>query len=337
MLQAMSHAMLDKPALQFHPELIQRLRLYVRRPIAHVLLYGPPGCGKFTLAKLLIAMHAQVAPSQVYKLQAHVYEAADREFRFLKSTCHFELDVAHFVGAAQQKALVEIVRELSKTMNVARNAYKIILLRNAQALSRSIQHQLRRMLETMYATARLILVSTSVDIFDDTLQSRLVTLRVSAVPTARLSRMLYLLPSISLMPDEMRAIVCDSDNNITASLLKCVLFQLNLPDEPRYIADQLWDIISTQTNPVLTIREYMRTMNALSVQWSDILRTIVARLLTKHSNSFDRQRIVLETWQYFTYMHAIQNNRELPLEQFLTTLASMLKHKRFEQPSSDWV
>ena len=150
--------------------------------------YGPPSSGKLTLARQLIAVHTHMPVALVERLTPHAYQLRDKEFPFYKTNVHFEMSVADFVPN-HQKALIELLQELSKTLNVSRNSYKIILLHEADQLSRPIQYQLRRMMEVFYTTCRLVFLSHSLDRLDQTLQSRFVCVRVPR-PRSELMRVL---------------------------------------------------------------------------------------------------------------------------------------------------
>ena len=139
--------------INFHPELNTYITNYGKcSDIMHTIFYGPPCSGKLTLVRKFISVHTSVDIQCNLRLCHH--KLKDTEFPFYKSSVHFEIDVNDF-SPSHQSQLMDLLQELAKTLNVSRNSYKIIVLSNAEKLSRKIQHQLRRMMELFYTTCRL--------------------------------------------------------------------------------------------------------------------------------------------------------------------------------------
>ena len=160
---------------------------------------------------------------------------------------HFELNVADF-SSHRQNALIELLQDLAKTLNVSRNCYKIIVMRNVELLHRPIQHQLRRMLELFYSTCRLLFVCHSLDCLDVTLQSRFVTIRVPA-------------------PSCIRSHTQDSMPTWLSERLQTY----NLPDIVEHVQGQLWTVLQRKTLPITLLRKWIRIVTMTHLPLVQIL------------------------------------------------------------------
>lgn len=173
------HFPYDHQHLVFHPSVRDMVRRYgERKEIMHTLFYGPPSSGKRAMAHWLVATHTGMPYNAIRQRRvAHSFQLKDRSYPFYKTSVHFEIHVQDY---PQQSAIIELLHELAKTRNVAHNTFKIILITDTDLLRRSVQLQLRRMMEMFYATCRLIFVCHALDRIDQTLQSRFVCVRVPA-------------------------------------------------------------------------------------------------------------------------------------------------------------
>lgn len=296
----------------------------------HTLFYGPPSSGKLTLARQLIAQHTQLPLSSVERLHRHTYQLRDKEFPFYKTPVHFEMSVADFVPN-HQKALIELLQELSKTLNVSRNTYKIILLREADLLSRPIQHQLRRMMEVFYTTCRLVFISHSLDRLDQTLQSRFVCVRVprprpemmewaeSTTPTITPTPTTPNNPSTPQTP-QTPPLTIDQWLNHQSSTMGPMYHQ-TIAD---HTVDQLWRALLRKTIPLPTFRKWIRLMTMTQLSPDDIVYRLLLKRISKTPAEATSYNAVVNYYlhQYERLKHA--NHGEIQLETLLCALHTSL-------------
>lgn len=160
-----------------HPQLMQQILNYANKTLVHTIVYGQPGTGKTTLVKALLSKHFHVPLTTLYKCSTLEYTWNNTTFKILRSNYHFEINVQHLTKI-QQQFIPEFILEISKTMNIFTNTYKIITFYNAEYLDKSIQHQLRRIMETQSGNCRLIFIVHNVVNIDDTIRSRCISIHV---------------------------------------------------------------------------------------------------------------------------------------------------------------
>ena len=300
-----------RPDLVYHPDLTAHLRTYAeRKEILHTLFYGPPGSGKMTLVRHLIAEHMHVPVATVQRTQPHVYRIKDREFPFYKTTVHFELNVADF-SPLRQNALIELLQDLAKTLNVSRNCYKLIVVRNVELLHRSVQHQLRRMMELFYSTCRLLFVCHTLDCLDVTLQSRFVTVRVPKPSCVR-----CLLPQRARSP----ATTLEPQAVSTTVWLADRLRAHELPDIVEHVQDQLWAVLQRKTMPIPSLRKWIRIVTMTHLPLVHILMHLYARMVARYPQEVQFHHDVYTMTNACMHLQAIGYRKEFQPELLLCRL-----------------
>ena len=322
-----------------HPSIVQKMVRYAQQPsILHTAFYGPHGSGKYSICLLLISKHMGVPIAAVQKVHGHTCSYKDKEYTFYKSQYHFEIDVAHFL-THQQKAIVEIIQDLSKTMNVSINRYKIIVVRNSELLTRGIQHQLRRMIETLYRTARLIFICHNIDKLDDTIRSRMLLISVptpDADVVAHIVRQNCRYDASLISDDALGKIVVRCDNNIHRALLSAYMAQANITDELQQIIDTMWRHITSAKNSMIAVRKLLRTITITRVPWADVLHGLIIKLYKHHAKRPDLIEGALETCCYYMYLYEVGYRKEVQLEILVISICELLWRKKL-QTYRDWV
>jgi guanylate kinase len=336
-IRSIAMSAVTKP-FDLHPTVRHMLSRYAEHSISHTLLYGPPGSGKWTLAKQFVAMHMQVPLCHIYRTKTHAHLEREKEHYYSKSTVHFEIDVRNFLPA-QQGVMVNILFELAKTVNVVLNRYKIIMLRNAELICRSIQQQLRMMMESMYSTTRLVFVCSNIDRLDDTLLSRMVCVRVPSPPEATL---LGFWRSRDFVEDDpstvasVRQHIRSHNSNITQMLLQHFL---TVPDEVTSLCNQIW-LLLKRSNPMPQLHEIVQKSNTIHIPWLGVVQLLMTtRVLPRWSEDAPEAAAAIAVWNKFAYTYAQDQRKECVLEQLFCTLCLMFKHKEveFEEPFGDWI
>lgn len=297
--------------LTFHPSICAIVDQYAQRgEIMHTLFYGPASSGKTTLARRLINVHTQHAPTTLLRRTHHTYRVKDRFFPFYKTSVHFEIDVADF-SPHHQKALIELLQELARTLNVSRNAYKLLLLKNTDLLSRAIQHQLRRMMELFYSTCRLVFLSHSLDRIDPTLLSRFVCVRV---PRPRLDCLTTTADDVPRFTVQEWVRQQADGANITSIVDTAV--------------EQLWRALLRKVFAPSSVRKWVRIITLTKLPHVHIVHRLVQKCIARYPKTRKQHVHLLSVVNYYLHLHAHGMRKEFQIETLL-----VLMHARLHQPA----
>lgn len=296
--------------VEYHPTIRETIREYAaREEMLHTLFYGPSGSGKMTIVRYLIAQHMKVPDLVVQRTQMHTYQIKEREFPFYKTQVHFELNVADF-SPSRQNALMDLLQDLAKTLNVSRNCCKLIVVRNVELLHRSVQHQLRRMMELFYDTCRLIFVCHTLDCLDITLQSRFVCVRV---------------PIPECLTGDSASINTDDSPMTVSQWLSNRIKTQGIPDIQEHIQDQLWTVLHRKTFPVTLIRKWIRIVTMTHLPLVDILMHLYRRLVTKYPKHLDFHKQLYEISNACMHLYAIGYRKEFQPELLLCHMYMLIQ------------
>lgn len=294
----------------YHDVITERINNYAKSGnIMHTLFYGPECSGKLAMGRRLITLHTGVDVQRVKRI-THEFKTKDKSFPFFKSSVHFELDVNDF-GQSNQKSMIDLIEELSRTLNVSRNTYKIILLRHTEKLTKSIQHQLRRMMELFYATTRLIMLASSLDRIDVTIQSRLVCIRMSMIG-GKTECGQKANPTVPQMKEWLRALMSDRD---------CI-------DVLTECTRQLWRVLSkAEKLGVTTLRKWVRVIQFTQIPATSVIAVLYSKACAKFSQDYVIQKKLVSVINYYLYMQDVGYRKDFQLEMILFSLYISIHHR----------
>ncbi|KAK1866750.1 hypothetical protein I4F81_009265 [Pyropia yezoensis] len=197
--------------LTLHPDLTPRLRrLASGGDLPHLLFYGPAGGGKRT--RILALLRELYGPGvERTKIEHRVLKVGTppraAEVTTVSSAYHIEVNASDAGPTADRLVTQQLVKEIASSSPLStlvptggsgggggggegapaggRPPFKVIVLLDADLLSRGAQAALRRTMERYTRTCRLVLVADSVTKVAAPLRSRCLGLRVpAATPTA---------------------------------------------------------------------------------------------------------------------------------------------------------
>ncbi|KAH3671978.1 hypothetical protein OGAPHI_000164 [Ogataea philodendri] len=201
----------DLDDLDFHHENTRRLKAMAKTgEFPHILIYGPPGAGKKTR---VLATLKQLYGSGVEKLKVDIKSFAlpsgrKLEFNVISSPFHLEItpsDMGNNDRIVIQDLLKEIAQvesiDFSKIAHVAaydeakdklipKKRFKVVVINEAELLTRDAQAALRRTMEKYSANIRLILICNSTSNIIDPIKSRTLPIRIAAPKPAECSQVL---------------------------------------------------------------------------------------------------------------------------------------------------
>ncbi|KAI9637913.1 DNA clamp loader [Dioszegia hungarica] len=224
--------------LHYHEALSARLKsLAATGDFPHILFYGPSGAGKKTrimcvlrelygvgVEKLRIDQRVFVTPSN-RKLDVNV----------VQSNYHIELTPSD-VGNYDRVVIQDILKEIAQTQQVDLNAkqrFKVVIINEADALTRDAQAALRRTMEKYMTNMRLILCANSTSKIIAPIRSRCLLVRVAAPTDDEMSRVLHHVAKkerFSLPDTAAQSIISSSEGNLRKALLVFEAMKMQKPD-----------------------------------------------------------------------------------------------------------
>lgn len=147
-------------------------------------MYGPSGAGKKT--RIIATLKELYGPGvEKIKIDARVFQATSNrklEFNIVSSIYHLEITPAD-VGNYDRVVIQELLKEVAQTQQVdlsAKQRFKVVVINEADHLTRDAQAALRRTMEKYSPNLRLILLANSTSNIIAPIRSRTLLVRVAA-------------------------------------------------------------------------------------------------------------------------------------------------------------
>ncbi|KAJ3158573.1 Subunit of heteropentameric Replication factor C (RF-C) [Geranomyces michiganensis] len=192
----------------------------------HLLVYGPSGAGKKTR---IVALLREIYGPGVEKLRIDVRQFSTpsntkKEISVVTSNYHMEMTPGD-VGVHDRLIVTDLIKEIAQTHQVdsnARRAFKIVVLNEADGLSRDAQSALRRTMEKYMSTLRIVLCCESTAKIIAPIRSRCLLVRVAApdVPEIRAVLLKVCKKEGLQIPDEFATrLATAADGNLRKAIL----------------------------------------------------------------------------------------------------------------------
>ncbi|GAA95682.1 uncharacterized protein L969DRAFT_92808 [Mixia osmundae IAM 14324] len=172
--------------LHYHHDLSRRIQALAEsgQDFPHLLFYGPSGAGKKT--RIMCTLRELYGSSaEKLRIDQRVFVTPSRrklDVNVVQSNYHIELTPSD-VGMYDRSVVQEILKEIAQTQQVDVNAkkrFKVVVINEADLLSRDAQSALRRTMEKYTTNLRLILCANSTSKIIGPIRSRCLLLRVGA-------------------------------------------------------------------------------------------------------------------------------------------------------------
>lgn len=176
--------------IDYHEEISQRLKsLASSGDFPHLLVYGPSGAGKKT--RILATLHELYGPGvDKMKIDVRTFKTPTKkklEFNIVSSPYHIEITPSD-LGNNDRIIIQDLLKEIGQTEQIdfqtGKHRFKIVIVNEADSLSRDAQAALRRTMEKYSSNIRLILISSTTSNIIQPIQSRTLLVRI-ALPTVQ--------------------------------------------------------------------------------------------------------------------------------------------------------
>ena len=211
------HPTIDE--LDFKLPLLDKLKNYDIESMTNLLFYGPKCSGKTTK---IYAFLASLFNKKVYDLKNVTYEDDRKILNYKSSIYHVEINAVN-LGSNERLFIQSFLRSYVETRNIGLNIPKIILIKNANLLSKQSQLSLRRIIEKNFNTAKFIFEINCISNFSEPLLSRFLLIRISLPNINEIKLCLHNFSkrqNININENEINDIITESNNINNAINLK---------------------------------------------------------------------------------------------------------------------
>jgi replication factor C subunit 3/5 len=177
-----------------HPETTALLRALAQSGnVPHLLFYGPSGAGKKTR---ILALLQEIYGSSVHRAKVEVRSlkanatATPVEAQVLQSNFHIEVSPAD-AGNKDVVVVQQLIKEVASSNPLGTHSFKVVVLNDADALSRQAQAALRRTMEKYVSSCRIFMCVENLSKVIAPLRSRCVCVRLPAPSVEDLSAVLH--------------------------------------------------------------------------------------------------------------------------------------------------
>ncbi|KIX93480.1 replication factor C subunit 5 [Fonsecaea multimorphosa CBS 102226] len=243
-------------ALTYHRDLSDRLAaLASSADFPHLLFYGPSGAGKKT--RVLATLRALYGSgAEKIKIDARMFTTSSNrklEFNIVSSVYHLEITPSD-VGSYDRVVIQDLLKEVAQTQQIdlsAKQRFKVVVINEADGLSRDAQAALRRTMEKYSANVRLILVANSTAGIIAPIRSRTLLVRVAAPTETEICDALVKAgkkENWKVIPALNERIARESGRNLRKALLmfEAVYAQHPEPSEKTPIPPPDWELLIEQ-------------------------------------------------------------------------------------------
>lgn len=215
--------------LDYHKPLAQHLKKLVSSgDFPHLMVYGPSGAGKKTRIMCLLR---EIYGGGVEKLRIehHNFETPSKkkiEVSTIASNYHIMVNPSD-AGIYDRIVVQDLIKTIAQTSQLdseKMREFKVVVLTDADRLSKDAQHALRRTMEKYMSKCRVIMCTNSISKMIPAIRSRCLGVRVPAPSPEEMKAVLQATcrkESLNLPDGLAERIVARSGRNLRRALLMC--------------------------------------------------------------------------------------------------------------------
>ncbi|KAI9296036.1 P-loop containing nucleoside triphosphate hydrolase protein [Neoconidiobolus thromboides FSU 785] len=292
--------------LSYHEDLTGQLKkLSEVEEVPHLLVYGPSGAGKKTRIHALLKGIFGDGVEKIHIDMRQFTTPSNRkiDISIVSSNFHMELNPSD-VGNQDRFVIQTVIKEIAQTQQIDSNSkrkFKVIVISEAESLSKPAQQALRRTMEKYMSNLRIILCCNNTTNIISPIRSRCLLLRVPAPTEEQIINILNDLSRkevFDLPPQFAKNLVAMSDRNLRKAILilEATLSQtypvnpstpIPIPDWELYIKNIANNIIKNQTAlTLINCRTMYYELLARCIPPATILKQLTIELFNQVPDSF---------------------------------------------------
>ncbi|BEJ14706.1 hypothetical protein CspHIS471_0404730 [Cutaneotrichosporon sp. HIS471] len=340
--------------LSYHEELSSRLRsLAASGDFPHIMFYGPSGAGKKT--RIMATLRELYGPGvEKLRIDQRVFVTPSNrklDVNVVQSNYHIELTPSD-VGMYDRVVIQDILKEIAQTQQVDLNAkqkFKVVIINEADALTRDAQAALRRTMEKYMTNMRLIMCANSTSKIIAPIRSRCLLVRVAAPTDEEMTGVLnhvaekerFVLPAAAA-----EQITSASDGNLRKALLVLEAMRMQQPDMrggadvarpdwETYCAKVADSILGEQSpQRLLEVRAKLYELLSHCIPPAVVLKTISERIVDRVDDELKPQIV---HWAAHYELRMRQGSKKIfHLEAFCAKVMMVVKHFNLMGVVEDW-
>ncbi|KAF3177134.1 Replication factor C (RF-C) subunit [Orbilia oligospora] len=329
-------------SLTYHHDLSSRLKALANGDFPHLLVYGPSGAGKKT--RIIATLKELYGPGvEKIKIDSRIFTTTSNrklEFNIVASIYHLEITPSD-VGNYDRVVIQDLLKEVAQTQQVdlaAKQRFKVVVINEADHLTRDAQAALRRTMEKYSPNLRLILLANSTANIIAPIRSRTLLVRVAAPTTDEIVDVLKGVGRVERLEVKdglCKRIAVESGRNLRRALLmfEAVYAQNEVvkdntplpPPDWEALISQIADEIMAEHSParILQVRAKLYDLLTHCIPPTVILKTLTFKLIPKIDDTIKADVI---KWSAF-YEHRLHlgNKPIFHLEAFVAKFLRLLE------------
>uniref|UniRef100_A0A8R1HYA6 Replication factor C subunit 3 n=1 Tax=Caenorhabditis japonica TaxID=281687 RepID=A0A8R1HYA6_CAEJA len=174
----------EKNGIDYHLAQAQHLKFLASDCMPHLLFCGPSGAGKKTRIKCFLRELYGTGVDKTQLIMKPFTTPSNRklEIQTVSSNYHVEMTPSD-MGIYDRVVVQDIVKEMAQMSQIdsgSQKSFKVVVLCEADSLTRDAQHGLRRTMEKYANNCKMILCCESLSRIIEPLQSRCIVINVPA-------------------------------------------------------------------------------------------------------------------------------------------------------------
>ena len=290
----------DKPnidELDFKLDILNRFKGITIDELTNLIFYGLPTSGKTTK---IYALLSTIFNKKVYDLKNITFEEDRKSMIYKSSIYHIEINPIT-LGSNEKLFVSSFLKKYVESRNIGLDIPKVILIKNADLLSKITKLSLRKIIEKNLKTVRFIFELSNLSSFTEPLISRCLLIRVRLPKINEIKECLKNFSTRKgfMISDEKIEKIINESNKITMNIdLKKIFgsyfYYLHTSKDFKFIHyDTFNEIINFISNKkisfpnLLKIREMINEMYIKLVPMQDFLFFIYNELCSLYKNNND--------------------------------------------------